>query len=75
MASPSCCEILSQYAKASWADMGYSNDEVPVPTADDLRRWMPPFDITLALPFLGELYRIVPFIWHLECQINLTLWQ
>ena len=43
-------EIVTQLTPLVWADMG-NEDKAPIPTGDDLRRWMPPFNVTLALPF------------------------
>ena len=44
-------EILTALSNQVWEDMGKPEEEAPSPTADGLRRWMPPFDIALALPF------------------------
>ena len=43
-------EIVTHLTQGVWEDMGNS-DDAPIPTGDDLRRWMPPFDVTFALPF------------------------
>ena len=43
-------EIVTHLTQRVWEDMG-NEDKAPIPTGDDLRRWMPPFDITFALPF------------------------
>ena len=51
MTSKPCHKIISSYAKAVWKGMGNTAEEAPIPTADNLRRWMPPIDIALALPF------------------------
>ena len=42
-------EIVTYLTQRVWIDMG-NEDKAPIPTGDDLRRWMPPFDVTLALP-------------------------
>ena len=52
MASPSCYEIISSYAKAVWEDIGNTEEEAPISTADTLRQWMPPLDTALAISYI-----------------------